>query len=434
MKNKYSSIDANLYWIRVFGEINDDLTAKVKDSVIAELNSIQSPMFKREYEKTCLNLNLAIHAQTEQHIDHEQVISSINYANNLRQKYTSFLNTALSLYLVINDIQDNNQDEFFETYEFHQMQFFTFFAASISYLRLLAIFFEILLADEQDRKEILWKRRWILMSEIFSSVIHSFRMAYLIAKDYQMVLFLNMFIFSIDTFVAVCELIATMYEYQEKIAEALAHLPSLNADEYLQKDYSARIHFLVDQFDQNSLDRVQLLHLMMLEQKYRLDLFRRSANLLLCAFILVAFILLQQYLVINISGVAVSESFMRCIGFLIISVCYNIRDWVLNFCIPSFLSKNTCALKYEGTNIELQNSQVFQKDDPKPQFADILNLKNGIACLSGILFIGVVVSGGPFWAALMVLFIGMLTKELMKKTQHHETERLDISEVFEHQP
>ncbi len=361
MALNYSSVDAYLNWLRIFGESNDEFKITKLNE---DIQNITAPTQKRFYLKKLSQIKgEPTISSAELSSEYDKTMHFINRLNAFRQKNTSLLNFLLQLYLVASVVENHDVEDIFQKIVFKHMVVFNIFAAALCYARLLTTFLELYHAeDAEERKFILQQRQFNLMTDALAATIHALRIAYMVIKDYQMLPILGVVIFAIDAFVALYELYHTIVKYRQSVSDIAPSLTKFDLSDYHHMSYKTRMDYIKLQFEgcENNQEKMQWLNLLILEQKFQLDFWKKTSNLILCASILVAFIILQQYLVLSIPGVIVSQEFLQCINAFIIYFCYFIRDLWLDHGLPNVLATDTVELEHEGKKLTFKHGKVLQ--------------------------------------------------------------------------
>jgi len=427
MTVNYSSVDAYLNWLRTFGESKDNITITKLNEEIRKISSLSHRRFYLKKLSQIKGGDTVVGTQ-EFADDIELVLKSINHLNAFRQKNTSLLNFILQLYLVVSATENHDVDHIFDQINFRYMVVFNIFAAVICYMRLLTVLLELYHAeDAEERKFIFQQRQFNLITDALAATIHALRMAYMVMKDYQMLPILGVVIFSIDAFVAIYELYDTFAHYHQSVSDIAEHLTGFDLSDYHQMSYKTRMDYIKDKFEncENNQEKMQWLNLLILEQKVQLDFWKKTSNLILCASILVAFIILQHYLVLSIPGVIVSQEFMQCINAFIIYFCYFIRDLWLMHGLPHVLATDTVELTHQGETLTFKHGEVLQNH------AEQSNLETLQSFLTSDLFLNIAIIGlglGLFALKLdlVVIFIMLPVIILIKEVYKSETAEREI--------
>ncbi len=431
MTLNYSSVDAHLNWLRTFGEPNDEFKiTKLNDNI----QKIISPSQKRFYLKKLSRIKGEPNISSEElSSEYDKAMHFINTLNAFRQKNTSLLNFLLQLYLVVSVAQNHDVENIFKQIGFRHMVAFNIFAAAVCYIRLLTVFLELYhAANEEERKFILQQRQFNLITDALAATIHALRLAYMVMKDYQMLPILGVVIFAIDAFVALYELYHTLAQYRQSVRDIGEILTEINIDSYLMMSFKDRMDYILSEFKKctNNQKKIQWLNLLILEQKVHLDFWKKASNLVFCVLILIAFIILQQYLVLSIPGVIVSQEFMQCIDAFIIYFCYFIRDLWLDHGLPNVLATNTVKLTHDSVTLTFKHGRVLGNHLEQSKL-EILQ-----SFLTSEMFLNMAIIGlgmGLFalkvnWMVIFILLpVIILIKEMLKpKPEERECDVTDL--------
>jgi hypothetical protein len=428
MTANYSSVDAYLNWMRTFGESEMGSIA-VSKSLNNAILEITSPSKKRFY----LKQSNPAHPKAELYSRYDNSIEIINRLNALRQKNTSLLNFLLQLYLVGSETQQIDFDQTFHLIAFRQMVIFNIFAAVICYLRLITVLLELYDADEVERKVILQQRQLALLTDVLAVSAHTLRLVYMAMQNYKALPILGIVIFAIDAFVAFYELFNIYQEHQQSVIDTAKNITGFDCDDYFSMNCKTHMTYLKQEFEncEDNQKKVYLLNLIIIEQRFQLDFWKKVVNLLLCALILVAFIFLQHYLLFSISGGAVSQEFIQCVNAFIIYFCYFMRDMVLEHVIPEVLATDAVELSHAGQTIHLRHGEVI-KDNHDNKETNLLESYLSSEIFLNMLIIGCGLGLLSLKLDLMVVFVILpfliVIKEIMKpKNQENEIDVLDVA-------